>query len=321
MSKEYTDKQLNAATILLENNFTFTDICEVMKTDRSRFARFLEQNGIRDYQVNNTVYDYNSDFCISILNDYNNGMQRKEIMKKYNIHDGLLYRILDYYNCNLQGIQREYTLNEYFFNVIDTEEKAYWLGFLYADGYVYNGPKRYAVELTLKEDDEQHIINFMNIINYNGPIIHKVVTLNDRKYKASRINICSKKFSQSLVDKGCVQNKSLILKFPDIKIVPKDLQRHFMRGYFDGDGSVSVSSGQLHLSVMGTNDFLNKYMEILNDNGTNKKDIKSTKSKAFVINYGGNKQIKHIYNFFYDNSTVYLKRKYERFIAVYGQNS
>lgn len=42
---------------------------------------------------------------------------------------------------------------------------------------------------------------------------------------------------------------------------------------------------------------------------------------AATINYGGNKQIKHIYNFFYDNSTVYLKRKYERFIAVYGQNS
>lgn len=318
--KGYDEDQLNAASILLGNGFSFNKICKIFKVDKSRFALFLENNGIRNKKQNHQrIYDYNSDLCIQIVNDYKNGMHRSEIIKKYSIHDGLMYRILSYHGINLQGSIRKYMFDESYFENINTEHKAYWLGFLYADGYI--SEIRNKIELTLKESDENHIIKFMNDINYNGNIIHKNILIGQKYFNASRIDLFSQTMTKSLIKAGCVQNKSLILKFPNNNIIPNKLQHHFMRGYFDGDGSITTSrqGRDLRFSVLGTYDFLKQYDSILTLNGANSKIPKKEKSKAYHLQYGGNVQVRKIFNFLYDNASIYLERKYNIFIAVLGQ--
>lgn len=83
------------------------------------------------------------------------------------------------------------------------------------------------------------------------------------KQQAYRISIYSKELSDDLTKLGCFQNKSLELKFPTNKQVPDKLIHHFMRGYFDGDGSICFGQGQLRFSIIGTEDFLLKYEKII----------------------------------------------------------
>ena len=65
---------------------------------------------------------------------------------------------------------------------------------------------------------------------------------NNKLYPANRINIVSKQLKKDLIQAGCTCTKSLTLTFPSENIIPKHLQHHFIRGYFDGDGSVFISN-------------------------------------------------------------------------------
>lgn len=85
-----------------------------------------------------------------------------------------------------------------------------------------------------------------------------------------RMHLISKHFKTRLCELGCIPNKSLILKFPDENLVPKNLIKHFIRGYFDGDGCISYSFLNKEkdiisprLSLLGTENFLNGCMEYL----------------------------------------------------------
>lgn len=94
----------------------------------------------------------------------------------------------------------------YNFKVIDTEEKAYWLGFLYADGCV--GSTESKIELSLAEQDFHHIEKFRDFIGINNKISYRSAV------KAYRYSFRSESCKQDLIDKGCIPKKSLILKYP-----------------------------------------------------------------------------------------------------------
>jgi hypothetical protein len=311
--KGYSKDQLGAAEILLSAGFGISDICKLFKTDKSRFSKALAEANIYDGKVLTGLgYDYNSDFCISIKNDYINGLKRSDILAKYDIHDGLLYRILKYHDVELDPSHiRMHTVNDDIFDVIDTEEKAYWLGFLYADGYVYNQTS-YSLELTLAEKDKLHLEKFKSFIGSTSELEHKKVSINQKHFNAYRLTVCSKNISDALINLGCVQNKSLKLKFPTK--VPYELINHFMRGYFDGDGSIGCYSNSLRFSVLGTKEFLDGYKEVLckesNLNTDNKYEMNG---KAFVLRFGGNIKVKKIYDFLYKDATIYLERKRDKF--------
>ena len=194
------------------------------------------------------------------------------------------------------------------FKIIDTEEKAYWLGFLYADGYV-NLNK--GIELTLKEDDLSHIKKFKNFMKCDNKISFR------EKQQAYRISIYSKELAFDLTQLGCFQNKSLKLKFPTENQVPKHLIHHFMRGYFDGDGCICFGQGQLRFSVIGTKEYLLEYekniLKVLNRKHPNKWN---SEGKAYNIRYGGNIQVSKIFDYLYKDATIYLDRKHNKFAVL-----
>ena len=82
-----------------------------------------------------------------------------------------------------------------------------------------------------------------------------------------RFSIRNAQLHDSLIKQGCVPNKSLILTFPDINVVSEDLVRHFIRGYFDGDGCLSFNKNKYctpNISILGTKQFLEKLETISN---------------------------------------------------------
>lgn len=206
---------------------------------------------------------------------------------------------------------RKYELIENFFENIDSEEKAYFLGLLYADGYVNENLGM--VDLTLHHQDKQILDDFVTYLYPNNDRPLKLI-----RNKYYRLVINSKKLVSDLKTHGCIQKKTFKIVFPEIS---NNLLNHFIRGYFDGDGSVWIQKEVLNISIVGTINFLQTIKKILIENcnlNETKLDNRHPERKNNIraLRYGGNIIINRIYHYLYDNATIYLNRKHVKFLAI-----
>lgn len=195
------------------------------------------------------------------------------------------------------------------FETIDTEEKAYWLGFLYADGCV--GNKEAKIELGLAEKDLKHIEKFRDFIGINNKICYRETS------KSYRYSFRSQSCKEDLIKQGCVPKKSLILTFPTPEQVPEHLIRHFLRGYFDGDGHFTNTEKCFEAGYIGTYDFITESLKHLPDSIVRKDlTIKNVHREDGAKSYAfySYSDVKNFLDFLYKDSTVYLDRKYEHYI-------
>lgn len=210
--------------------------------------------------------------------------------------------------------KRFYSCDDDVFETIDTEEKAYWLGFLYADGCIYKSRNSYVIEVGLSIKDIGHLVKFKKFLNSNH-----VLKIKDYKgYKSCSITIRSQKMAKDLMDKGCIPNKSLLLTFPSNDIIPNDLRHHFIRGYFDGDGCVYGSDdGRVYsVSFVGTNEFLTSMQEVLFEEvELTQTAVKKSKGRAYETGWGGIENCGKIFKYLYKNCSICLYRKLEKFIT------
>ena len=213
---------------------------------------------------------------------------------------------------------QKYHYNDTYFETIDTEEKAYWLGFLYADGEI-DSVGRYCLRLGLSIKDYYHVKRLRDILAPDIPIMtYDALNSQTQKYhRATRVSFCSKKLVLSLIKKGCTQAKEQTLSMP-YEYIPEDLLRHFIRGFFDGDGCAFISKGKVMI------DFLSASPQIIYDiQDKLVKDIKIAKNKIcsrkrfdrsmtlYSFRNAKQKDIVNLYHYFYDDATIFLKRKEE----------
>ena len=105
---------------------------------------------------------------------------------------------------------------------------------MYADGNVRKRKNQSIIQI--KVNDHEIIEKFIKSINGNMSVSHYT---NSVGKTISAIHLTSDKMFSDLIKQGCIPNKSLILTFPNKYQVPENLINHFIRGYFDGDGSIS----------------------------------------------------------------------------------
>ena len=234
---------------------------------------------------------------------YLQGKTLNQIKYELQLDPGKLSKYLKLNGVKIERLPHKKKINKNIFEVINTEEKAYWLGFLYADGYVGLTDNR--VELTLQLSDVNHIEKFKTFLNSDCKI-------STNSYR-SRLSIKDEKIKKDLINLGCTPQKSLILKFPTDDKVPKELIRHFIRGYFDGDGSLCVTEKTKSIDILGTYDFL--YQLCLESNiATSKIYVSKSKSnKVFRIVLGSRLDLYNFSKYIYDDCNIYLDRKYEKF--------
>lgn len=289
---------------------TVRGVAKALKIDRDYVSRILAQNGIIDFlQIDDSLVS-------QIIAMYCQGSSIKEIHNALNVSS----KKITYIILSKQAMRKrtsKLAKQEDFFDTIDTEEKAYWLGFLYADGYV--GETNCNIELTLKDHD--HVVKFRDTICPAAKVYEKTVRVSDTQYTAYRVNISSRQLVQDLVKHGCVQAKSLILEWP--LYVPDHLIHHFIRGYFDGDGTVGVytaKSGNTTYSVrvMGTEKFLNSLSDVLQQklHFSKTKLFHKTNNKALCYCKGGRTNVLMFKEFIYKDATIFLERKKEIFDAI-----
>ena len=214
-------------------------------------------------------------------------------------------------------LRRKYPIVEDFFDAIDTEEKAYILGLLYADGW--NHTERNVVGIGLKESDKKVLDKITNLIQPTKPLQY-VDTSTSRKnigFENSenhyRLIIANKHISQRLVELGCGKAKTHNLTFPTEEQVPSHLIRHFVRGYFDGDGSVS-NGKTAKVDIVGTISFLLPLQDILFKELSLNRTIlnqryKERDNEIRSLQIGGNNQCIKFRDWLYKDATIYLERK------------
>ena len=206
-------------------------------------------------------------------------------------------------------IRKKY--NENYFEKIDTEDKAYFLGLIYADGCLLLDSKKYIYKLTLKihPKDKEILYKFKKKINGEMDIwFHK-------QREMCEINLSGKKLVSDLIKIGLHPNKTFTIKYPNID---KNLEPHFLRGYFDGDGCIRINldkrdnskRGDLRI-VSGSIDMLNKINERMNflfDTNMNK--LYGPKEKDYrFLGWAAMKDIEKIYDGFYSQSDLFIMRK------------
>lgn len=172
-------------------------------------------------------------------------MTAEEISKKIGCGNSTIWKLLTKHNIY---INYQYKINEEYFTKINTEDKAYFLGLMYADGNVAQNCKSFRISLV--EKDKHILETFIKYLNYEGNLrfINKEIYRKKHMQKAENayeLTVCKTKMAQDLNALGCGPAKSLVLEFPSDDIVPKNLKGHFIRGVFDGDGSIAnISNGR-----------------------------------------------------------------------------
>lgn len=227
---------------------------------------------------------------------------------------------------NRLGLKKEkYTYNHDYFEKIDTKEKAYWLGFIYADGGVSIDSKNNSCELAIKlqASDAEHLRKFNKALNGNVEVKFdtRECNLNGKTYNCCMIRFYSEKLVHNLEKYGVVQNKTKKIRFPNID---KIFYNDFIRGYFDGDGCICEDKKKNGKSSIradfacGTTDFLEDLRKILYDNGIYS-FIYKWENKAPRLMIGGMKNVHHFLLYIYKNKTEYLDRKYQKTINLYKE--
>lgn len=255
-----------------------------------------------------------------IIASYKGGISSVKIGKQYGVSHKVILKVLHKNNVTVdqKTFVRKYALNENYFDNIDSPNKAYILGLLYADGH--NEIKKSTVCISLQEEDKDLLEKIRIEIGSDRPL--EYIDYSNKHdfgyhYKNQyRMSIFSKHICLSLERLGMIPNKSLSLTFPDIN---SDLYPHFIRGFFDGDGTINKKCGSF--GILSTKEFVTSVKNILDKNLDLQYGIISESSckngVTYDLRYNRKYEASKIFNWIYHNSEIYLKRKFNTYCKMY----
>lgn len=267
---------------------------------------------------------YNVEFQNKAIKLFKESKSSKEISDVLNISKTSLIRNLDKlgYNFDRSVSMQKYNLNKDYFNNINSYKKAYWLGFIYADGS--NKVSKNVFVLGLKQEDNYILELLKSDTNSNIPIkIAKDKRGNRQEFY--RLEIYNKQFCLNLLKQGVFENKTSILKPPTLN---ENLIYSFIRGYFDGDGSICTvvdknKSNHFKDSITFTGtkeivDYISKYLkETIDVNCSTYERHPERDNNNYTISINGRLQVIKLCEKMYENNNNhYLLRKYEKFLKI-----
>lgn len=236
-----------------------------------------------------------------------------ELQSLLGVSQRVLSTVMKEYNINSR-LKNRYTLNERYFSVISTEEQAYILGYICADGYVGNSEYN---NIVIQSKDSEVVSAIAQAIEYTGEIRKAGKGGYSNSQEGYTLNFSNAIIANDLRNLGILPNKSL--NFNQLLDIPQHLQRHFLRGYFDGDGCIvhTVQKSRykdkiyeydsLTMIIIATTLFIQdiiQHFEI--------KQYSIQKSKTSGMEYlrvQSKCEIKRLYYLMYHEATIFLSRK------------
>lgn len=246
----------------------------------------------------------------------------KEFSKQYNLYETTLndfFKKEHVTTKELTGLRyRKYNVDDYFFETIDSHEKAYLLGVWYSDGYLaIEGTNTKRIGLDVKDSD--WLIEIGKVLKSEAPLYKTA------KDSIKRLKITSVKLYDDLIKLGCFENKTFILKFPTETQVPNEYIYSFILGILDGDGSITISkpkqmnySAKFYITFTGTKELLQGIQKTLNiEHLTLYQRHPERKNNNYTLQISGTQQVARILKLLYkDAPKCVLKRKQEKYFSI-----
>lgn len=246
-----------------------------------------------------------------IVNLYESGSTLEEIGKVFNCTVQAIWHHLNKLGVpRRQGANRKFHFNYDFFEKIDTEEKAYWLGFLYADGHIRPSGE---IILVLQNRDKDHLIKFNESIDSS----YLIKTYFLSGHFSARLRLRHKKTVKDINNLGFGFDKTFKFQVN----ISKEFQRHFWRGIFDGDGSfftyTNSSNSYLKSCLVGNKEEMLAFIQFIKNNGGPEMSLEKHKT-IFAARAHGPKAWA-IGLILYEDNRICLTRKYDKLKSFQGR--
>lgn len=290
---------------LYAGGLSMEKIGELVGKHQTSILDILKKHGVESRDIRANIDDEKA------IRMYESGLSFVAIAKEMGVTDMTIARRIEE-----KGIEkrpnRHYLIREDFFENIDTEIKAYSLGLWMADGNVSKNLRVASISLT--ESDSYLLNNIAKHIFLSDFYLTRrgEVSLKGKEghlYVSSpalRLNVCSKTFCQNLIKWGCVPKKSLTLRWPEG--LPENMYGHFLRGYFDGDGTICKEGNRS--SMISSDIFCASMARFLQKLGIESRIV--VRGKVSQIEFK-KKATVQMYDLMYTGHTICLERKRERF--------
>ncbi len=294
---------MNDVIELYESGLSIHKVSEKTGISATQVRRILQKNNVKARSLR-TDFDLEN----VIVGRYTSGESSEHIAADLNMASSTVCRILKRYNIDIRSNsdnKRKYKIKEDFFDVIDTQPKAYLLGFMYADGNVHKQNNMIKIEVHEKDVD---ILNLF--IDYI--FIGKRPKISVDRVVYNYITITSSKLKTALISHGCGPAKTFLISLPNL---PDNLLSHFIRGFYDGDGCITIDSksNRVRVILTGYGNFLKQIQDVYNSLGINSKFISNVKGNENVgeLSIGSIDDANMVLKFLYKDASIFLSRKYD----------
>jgi len=304
--KEMIETGYSASRIAVKLNFSKEEIREIIK--------------INDYKLKQEIFT--EDKIEHICKLYEQGVSAKQIGYKYSIDKRRVQKWAKEKGTlrNRNDSHRICHFNQNYFDAIDTPNKAYWLGFFYADAYNCDITNTFHIALNGK--DINHLQKLCTAVELPLEKVYREITKSG--YDVCNVHLYSKHICEIMTKHGCPRAKSFIIKYPIW--LDDNLNQHFIRGVFDGDGCLTLRKKQKEwkLSIMSTKEMCEgMHNVILQKTGVNIDYFYSsnTNNNTYILITSGNEKVKKIMDWLHSNSLIEnrLDRKYEKYQTLVSQ--
>ena len=284
------------------------------------------KNGIPNY--NEIIFTKEQEE--EIINDYiNNNMSTVKIGQKFGCSHKPIAKVLEKHGIKRTGVgRRKYFFNEHYLDFIDTKDKAYILGFLFADGSNFS-PKQ-TVSMSLQECDK-YILEYISKEFEQTRELEFIDYSNKHDFGYNYVNqyrllLFSKHLCDTLTSYGMIRAKSYSMDFPTC--IPHLLLKYFVLGYFDGNGGLTVTknsnSYSVYVSITSTFSFCNSLKEIL-EKELNLSSLKVSEASnhngiTATLSISKRNECMLFLNWIYEDAEHYLIRKHNKYLLCKQNN-
>lgn len=301
--KKYHHKFITIKNCLIENNIPIRSKSEAMKNKNSIII--------------------SPDIEQKIIINYNNGMGLASAGKQYNVSEYIVKKILNKYNIHIRSLKesviipnnnrKKYFCNENYFKT-QNSDMAYILGFLAADGTVRKDSNQ--IKITLAQKDAELLEIIKEKLEYTGEVKY---TTTSKGFNIATLEITSSNYKKDLALYNIVPQKTFSFSIPEL--LNKEYWIDFIRGYWDGDGSISTAGkSAIRSSVCSARkETLEQIVNFLaKEYNIPPVTIQSynRKNTIYYIQYSNNSTRKLFKAMYYKKNIIYLKRKYDKFCQL-----
>lgn len=300
----YTEKKLSTQEIARQTHHKQTTVSKVL------YNHGIEVKlGLRKYVPSKEEIEI-------VKTIIENHQSYKDASKAINRDITIIKRIMEENNIVYDYRPYNKNLKHDFFSVIDSEEKAWLLGFLFTDGSVRKVGNSYQIRLSIQLLDEEIIDKIKKWLEIDT----KTKYDKREKKECCGIEIASQKMFEDLANYGIVPNKTHVINKLYLEKIPEQFQRAYIRGLFDGDGGISFTGNINEVSCDFTSYFYETVEEfqlfIDKQIGKEKHNKIAKMTNKSRCAWRGRQQVIKILSWLYDDSSVYLKRKYDKYLWI-----